>query len=116
MEDELLDNDLAGTSRDANADSPATFSKKLFLKFGICHTNTGTDAIISNNNITDHIINFPSSTGHHPISLASQMLSILYVCNTLCSYVRSYLIKKTKFTCGHTLKSLHNYIQQDYSI
>ena len=54
MEDEeLLDNDLAGTSRDVNVDSPATFSKKLILKFGICHTNTGTDAIVSNNNITN---------------------------------------------------------------
>ena len=53
MEDEqLLDNNLTGTSRDSNIDSPATFSKKLILKFGICHINTGADAVTPNNNIT----------------------------------------------------------------
>ena len=57
MEDEqLLDNDLAGTSRDSNVDSPATFSKKLILKFGIHHVNTGTDAVIPNNNIPNNNI------------------------------------------------------------
>ena len=53
MEDEqLLDSDLAGTSRDSDVDSPATFSKTLILKCGMHHTNTGTDAVIPNNNIT----------------------------------------------------------------
>ena len=50
MEDKnLLDDELAILSGDL--DSPATFSKKLILKFGICHTNTGTDTVNSNNNI-----------------------------------------------------------------
>ena len=50
MEDEnLLDDELAGPT---NVDSPATFSKKLIRKFGICHGSTGTDAVTHNNNIT----------------------------------------------------------------
>ena len=44
----LLDDELAGPS--ANVDSPATFSKKLILKFGICHGSTSTDAVTHNNN------------------------------------------------------------------
>ena len=48
--DNLLDEELTGPSRDF--DSPATFSKKLILKFGICHSSRGTDAINHNNNIT----------------------------------------------------------------
>ena len=53
MEDEnLLDDELAEPSTKFNADSPATFSKKLILKFGICHGSTGTDAAKHNNNIT----------------------------------------------------------------
>ena len=52
MEDEnLLDDELAGPSRDL--DSPATFSKKLILKFGIRHTNMSTIAVNPNNNITN---------------------------------------------------------------
>ena len=51
MEDEnLLDDELAGPT--TNVDSPATFSKKLILKFRICHGSTGTDAVTHNNNIT----------------------------------------------------------------
>ena len=50
MEDEnLLDDEFAGPT---NVDSPATFSKKLIRKFGICHGSTGTDAVTHNNNIT----------------------------------------------------------------
>ena len=50
MEDEnLLDDELAGPT---NVDSPATFSKKLICKFGICHGSTGTDAVTHNNNKT----------------------------------------------------------------
>ena len=49
MEDEnLLDDELAGPT---NVDSPATFSKKLIRKFGICHGSMGTDAVTHNNNI-----------------------------------------------------------------
>ena len=51
MEDEnLLDDELAGP---INVDSPATFSKNLIRKFGICHGSTGTDAVTHNNNITN---------------------------------------------------------------
>lgn len=38
-DDNLLDEELAGPSKDL--DSPATFSKKIILKFRICHTSTG---------------------------------------------------------------------------
>ena len=54
MEDEnLLDDELARPS--TNVDSPATFSRKLIRKFGICHGSTGTDAVTNNNNITCYI-------------------------------------------------------------
>ena len=50
MEDNnLLDEELAEPSRDF--DSPATFSKKLILKFGICHASMEADAVNNNNNI-----------------------------------------------------------------
>ena len=49
-DDNLLDEELTGPSRDF--DSPATFSKKLIPKFGICHASTEADAINNNNNIT----------------------------------------------------------------
>ena len=50
MEDNnLLDDELAGPSGDL--DLPATFSKKIILKFGMHHSSTGTDTIIPNNNI-----------------------------------------------------------------
>ena len=53
MEDEnLLDDEFTGSSGDL--DSPATFSKKLILKFGLLYTNKGTDAVNPNNNITHY--------------------------------------------------------------
>ena len=50
-DDNLLDEELTGPSRDF--DSPATFSKKIVLKFGIRHASTEVDAVNHNNNITD---------------------------------------------------------------
>ena len=63
MEDEnLLDDELAGPT--TNVDSPATFSKKLILKFRICHGSTGTDAVTHNNNSTINTgINSTINTG-----------------------------------------------------
>ena len=48
-DDNLLDEELAGRSRDL--DSPATFSKKLILKFEIHHYSMVTDTVNPNNNI-----------------------------------------------------------------
>ena len=54
MEDKnLLDDELAGPS--TNVYSPATFSKKLILKFGIRHGSTDTDTVTHNNNTTVYL-------------------------------------------------------------
>ena len=39
-----------------------------------------------------YIINFPSSTCHHPIALDSQMLSILYVRTYVSHHVAMYVV------------------------
>ena len=63
-DDNLLDDELAGPSGDL--DPPATFSNKLILKFGMHHTNTGTDTINLNNNtiINTWITGFSETQKH----------------------------------------------------
>ena len=110
MEDEnLLDNELAGPS--TNVNSPATFSKKLILKFGICHGSTSTDAVTHNNNTTDDNSDeatSPSTSGvalsrelanqaldEHLVTPLRQIFKEKAKANAKCEYLHSCIAKNS---------------------
>ena len=103
MEDEnLLDDELAGPS--TNVDSPATFSKKLIRKFGICHGSTGTDAVTHNNNIANKVV---CAQILHELDAEASVISNTAVCpwDYICDYKAdrflNYLFKARCKTSMH---------------